>query len=181
MKSRLYNQYNKEVRPSLIEKWKYENVHQVPRFEKIIVHMGVSSTLEKSAIDDAMKDMSVITGRKPVVDRAKRSVSNFKLRKGQIIGCHITLRRDVMFEFLDRLIAAALPRIRDFRGIPPKSFDGRGNYTMGVIDQTIFPEIDADKLKRHQGMDITIVTTAKSDAEAYDLLKLIGMPFADSK
>ena len=162
----------------MIEKHGYKNPHQVPCIEKIVINMGISASLEKSAIDDAAHDLTVITGRKPVISKSRKSVANFKLRKGQPIGCHVTLRRDVMYEFLDRLVAAALPRIRDFRGISPRSFDGRGNYSLGVEDQTIFPEIDLDKIKRHQGMDVTIVTSARTDAEALDLLKLIGMPFA---
>jgi len=164
-----------------MDKRKYGNVHQVPRLEKIVIRMGVSTALEKGAVEDAMKDLSMITGRKPVLDRARKSVANFKLRKGQTIGCHVTLRREAMFEFFDRLIATALPRIRDFRGLSVRSFDGRGNYTLGLEDQTIFPEIDLDKIKRHQGMDVTIVTTAQSNDEALDLLKLLGMPFAESK
>ena len=140
--------------------------------------MGVDATLEKSALDDAVKDMSTITGRKPVIDKARKAVSNFKLREGQAIGCHVTLRREVMWEFLDRLTTAAFPRIRDFRGISPRSFDGSGNYSMGVGDQSIFPEIELDKVKRTQGMDITIVTTAKTNEEAKDLLTKLGMPFA---
>ena len=148
---------------------------------KIVIHMGVSSALEKAAIDDASKDLGSITGRKPVVDKSRKSVANFKLRQGQPIGCHVTLRREVMYEFFDRLVSTALPRIRDFRGLSPRSFDGRGNYSLGLDDQTIFPEIDLDKIKRHQGMDVTIVTTARTDAEALDLLKLMGMPFAEGK
>jgi large subunit ribosomal protein L5 len=140
--------------------------------------MGVSTTLEKGALEDASKDLTLITGRKPVTCRAKKSVSNFKLRAGQAIGCRVTLRRKVMYEFFDRLVTAALPLIRDFRGIPSKSFDGRGNYSLGITDQSIFPEIDLDKIKRTQGMDITIVTSAKTDDEARKLLTLMGMPFA---
>lgn len=162
-----------------MEKWKYKNVHQVPILEKIVINMGVSAALDKGAVDDASKELGTITGRKPVLNRARKSIANFKLREGQVIGCHVTLRRDVMYEFLDRLVAAALPRIRDFRGISPRCFDGRGSYTLGVSDQTIFPEIEMDKIKRNQGMDITFVTTATTDAEALDLLKLLGMPFAE--
>ena len=132
-------------------------------------------------MDDAMADMKTITGRKPVVDLARKSVANFKLREGMAIGCHVTLRRDVMWEFLDRLTATALPGIRDFRGINPRSFDGRGNYSLGISDQAIFPEIELDKVKRAQGMDITIVTTAKTNEEALDLLTRMGMPFASKK
>ncbi len=181
MKSRLYQKYVETVRPVLMEKRQYQNLHQVPRIEKIVINMGVSASLEKSAVDDAVKDLGLITGRKPVVNKSRKSVANFKLRQGQAIGCRVTLRRDVMYEFFDRLVAAALPRIRDFRGVSPRSFDGRGSYSLGVADQSIFPEIDLDKIKRHQGMDITIVTTAPTDEEALDLLKRMGMPFAGGK
>ncbi len=181
MKSRLYEKFVNEVRPALIEKRKYKNVHQVPHMEKIVVNMGVSASLEKGAIDDAAKDLAMITGRKPVISLSRKSIANFKLRENQPIGCRVTLRRDAMYEFFDRLVAAALPRIRDFRGISTRSFDGRGNYSLGVSDQTIFPEIELDKIKRQQGMDITIVTSAPTDAEALDLLKLMGMPFAEGR
>ncbi len=181
MKTRLYQKYVQEVVPALKEKHKYSNPHQVPRMEKIVVNMGVSASLEKSAIDDAAKDLALITGRKPAISKSRHSIANFKLRQGQPIGCHVTLRREVMYEFFDRLIATALPRIRDFRGLSPRSFDGRGSYSLGVGDQTIFPEIELDKIKRQQGMDITIVTSARTDAEALDLLKLMGMPFAETK
>ncbi len=181
MKPRLYQSYLDKVRPALMEKRKYKNVHEVPKVEKIILNMGVSASLEKAAVDDAAKDMSSITGRKPVISKARKSVANFKLRQGQPIGCHVTLRREVMYEFLDRLVAAALPRIRDFRGLSTRCFDGRGNYSLGIADQTIFPEIELDKIKRQQGMDITIVTTAKTDDEALELLKIMGMPFAEGR
>jgi len=179
MKARLYDKYVKEVVPALKEKNKYGNVHQIPKMEKIVVNMGVSASLEKSAIDDAAKDLTMITGRKPAISKARHSIANFKLREGQPIGCRVTLRGDAMYEFFDRLVAAALPRIRDFRGLSPRKFDGRGNYTFGVADQTIFPEIELDKIKRTQGMDITIVTTAPTDAEALELLKMMGLPLAD--
>jgi large subunit ribosomal protein L5 len=179
MKPRLYDKYMNEVRPALKEKRKYQNVHQIPKLEKIVVNMGVSASLEKSAVDDATRDMTMITGRKPVINKSRHSIANFKLREGQNIGCRVTLRREVMYEFFDRLIATALPRIRDFRGLSPRAFDGRGNYTLGVSDQTIFPEIELDKIKRTQGMDITIVTNAPTNEEALDLLKLMGMPFAE--
>ena len=146
-----------------------------------IVNMGISASLEKSAIDDAAKDLALITGRKAVVSKSRHSIANFKLREGQPIGCRVTLRRDAMYEFFDRLIATALPRIRDFRGLSIRSFDGRGNYSLGVGDQTIFPEIELDKIKRQQGMDITIVTSARTNDEALDLLKLMGMPFAENR
>ncbi|MFO1476183.1 MAG: 50S ribosomal protein L5 [Verrucomicrobiota bacterium] len=181
MKNRLYEKYVSEVVPALKQKHQYKNVHQIPRMEKIVVNMGVSASLEKSAIDDAAKDLALITGRKPVISKSRHSIANFKLREGQPIGCRVTLRNDAMYEFFDRLVAAALPRIRDFRGLSPRKFDGRGNYTFGVSDQTIFPEIELDKIKRQQGMDITIVTSAPTDAEALDLLKLMGFPLAEAK
>ncbi|KAF0180924.1 MAG: 50S ribosomal protein L5 [Limisphaerales bacterium] len=179
MESRLYKKYIGEVRPALVEKRQYKNVHQVPKLEKIVINMGVSASLEKSAIDDAAKDLTAITGRKPVITKARKSIANFKVRQHQPVGCFVTLRRDAMYEFFDRLVATALPRIRDFRGISPRKFDGRGNYSIGIADQTIFPEIDLDKIKRQQGMDITIVTSAPTNDEARDLLKLMGMPFAE--
>ncbi len=178
MKPRFYQKYIDSVAPELKESNQYANIHQIPRLEKIVVNMGVSSTLEKGALEDAARNLALITGRKPTLCRAKKSVSNFKLRVGQPIGCRVTLRRGMMYEFFDRLVTAALPRIRDFRGISSKSFDGRGNYSLGISDQTIFPEIDLDKVKRTQGMDVTIVTTAKADEEARKLLTLMGMPFA---
>jgi large subunit ribosomal protein L5 len=181
MKPRLFEKYHATVKPALQEKRKYANVHQIPKIEKIVINMGVSASLEKGAVEDAVKDLQQITGRKAVINKSKKSIANFKLREGQQIGCRVTLRREVMYEFLDRLVAAALPRIRDFRGISPRKFDGRGNYSIGISDQTIFPEIELDKIKRTQGMDITIVTTAKTDAEALELLKLMGMPFAEGR
>ena len=179
MKARLYNKYVNEVVPVLKEKHKFANVHQIPRLVKIVVNMGVSASLEKNAIDDAAKDLALITGRKAAVSKSRHSIANFKLREGQPIGCRVTLRRDAMYEFFDRLVATALPRIRDFRGLSPRKFDGRGNYTVGVADQTIFPEIELDKIKRQQGMDITIVTSARHDSPALDLLKLMGFPLAE--
>ena len=179
MKARLYEKYTNEVVPALKEKHKYANVHQIPKMEKIVVNMGVSASLEKGAIEDAAKDLSMITGRKAAISKSRHSIANFKLRENQPIGCRVTLRRDAMYEFFDRLVATALPRIRDFRGLSPRKFDGRGNYTFGINDQTIFPEIELDKIKRTQGMDITIVTSAQSDAQALDLLKHLGFPFAE--
>ncbi len=181
MKARLYKKYVEAVVPALKEQHKYTNPHQVPRIEKIVVNMGVPASLEKSALDDAAKDLTVITGRKAVVSKARHSIANFKLREGQPIGCRVTLRKDQMYEFFDRLVAVTLPRIRDFRGLSPRKFDGRGNYTFGIADQTNFPEIELDKVKRQQGMDVTIVTSAPTDAEALDLLKLMGFPFAESR
>ena len=181
MKARLYEKFVKEVQPALREKRQYRNAHQVPRMEKIVINMGVSASLEKGAVEDAARDLAMITGRKPVINLSRKSIANFKLRENQPIGCRVTLRRDVMYEFFDRLVATALPRIRDFRGLSTRSFDGRGNYSLGVSDQTIFPEIELDKIKRQQGMDITIVTSAPTDGEALDLLKLMGMPFAEGR
>ena len=180
MKSRLYKKYNDEVVPALKAKHNFKNVHQVPKFVKIVVNMGINASLEKGALEDAAKDLTQSdrpqAGHQQV---AKKDVANFKLRKHQAIGCRVTLRKDAMYEFFDRLVAAALPRIRDFRGLSPRKFDGRGNYTFGVADQTIFPEIELDKIKRQQGMDITIVTTAPTNELALDLLKLMGFPFAE--
>src|SRR5271170_7907951 len=167
MKARLYDKYKNEVVPALKQKHNYTNVHQIPKLEKIVVNMGISASLEKNAIEDAAKDLSLLTGRKAVISKSRHSIANFKLR------------RDVMYEFFDRLVAAALPRIRDFRGLSPRKFDGRGSYTFGVAEQTIFPEIELDKIKRTQGMDITIVTTAPTNEGALELLKLMGFPFAE--
>jgi large subunit ribosomal protein L5 len=179
MKSRLYKKYTDEVVPALQAKHKYTNRHQVPQLVKIVVNMGISASNEKGALEDAAKDLSQITGRKPAISKSKKAVASFKLRENQPIGCRVTLRKDAMYEFFDRLVAAALPRVRDFRGLSPRKFDGRGNYTFGVGDQTIFPEIELDKIKRTQGMDITMVTTAPDDAQALDLLKHMGFPFSE--
>jgi large subunit ribosomal protein L5 len=179
MKSRLFKKYTDEVVPALKAKHNFKNIHQIPKFTKIVVNMGIPASLEKGALEDAAKDLTLITGRKPAVSKAKKAVANFKLREGQPIGCRVTLRGDAMFEFFDRLVAAALPRIRDFRGLSPRKFDGRGNYTFGVADQSIFPEIELEKVKRTQGMDITVVTTAATDEQARDLMKFMGFPFAE--
>jgi large subunit ribosomal protein L5 len=181
MKARLYNKYVSEVVPALKEKHKYSNPHQIPHMVKIVVNMGVSASLEKNAVEDAAKDLGLITGRKPAISKSRHNIANFKLRLGQPIGCRVTLRKDAMYEFFDRLVSVTLPRIRDFRGLSPRKFDGRGNYTFGVADQTIFPEIDLDKIKRQQGMDITIVTSAGNDAAALEMLKFMGFPFAEAK
>ncbi len=179
MKARLYDKYKNDVVPALKEKHKYTNVHQIPKLVKIVVNMGVSASSEKGALEDAAKDLSLITGRKPAISKSRHSIAQFKLRENMAIGCRVTLRKDEMYEFFDRLVATALPRIRDFRGLSPRKFDGRGNYTFGVNDQAIFPEIELEKVKRMQGMDITIVTDAGDNAHALDLLKLMGFPFAD--
>jgi large subunit ribosomal protein L5 len=181
MKARIYEKYKSEVVPALKQKHNYTNIHQIPKLEKIVVNMGVSASLEKNAIEDAAKDLSLITGRKAVISKSRHDIANFKLRENVPIGCRVTLRREVMYEFFDRLVATALPRIRDFRGLSPRKFDGRGNYTFGVAEQTIFPEIELDKIKRTQGMDITIVTSAPDDAQALELLKMMGFPFAEAK
>lgn len=179
MKARLYDKYRNDVVPALKQKHNYTNVHQIPKLVKIVVNMGVPASLEKGAVEDAAKDLTMITGRKPAINKSRHAIANFKLRENQPIGCRVTLRKDEMYEFFDRLVATALPRIRDFRGLSPRKFDGRGNYTFGVSDQTIFPEIEMDKIKRTQGMDITIVTTAPTDDQARDLLKFMGFPFAE--
>ena len=179
MKARLYDKYKNEVVPALKEKHNYTNVHQIPKMVKIVVNMGVSASSEKGALEDAAKDLSLITGRKPAISKSRHSIAQFKLRENMAIGCRVTLRKDEMYEFFDRLVATALPRIRDFRGLSPRKFDGRGNYTFGVNDQAIFPEIELEKVKRMQGMDITIVTDAGNNAQALDLLKLLGFPFAE--
>jgi large subunit ribosomal protein L5 len=181
MKPRLQEKYEQEVVAALTAKRQYKNVHEVPRMEKIVVNMGVSAQLEKTAVEDAAKDLAMITGRKPIITKSRKSIANFKLREGYPVGCYVTLRREVMYEFFDRLVAAALPRIRDFRGLTMRAFDGRGNYSLGIAEQTIFPEIEMEKIKRNQGMDITIVTTARTNEEALDLLKLMGMPFAENR
>jgi large subunit ribosomal protein L5 len=175
---RIKSKYNDEVVPKLMEQFQYKSIMQVPRLVKISVNQGIgAATSDKKLVDVAIEEMATITGQRPVATRAKKSISNFKLREQMPIGARVTLRNYRMYEFLDRLINIALPRVRDFRGINDKSFDGRGNYTMGVTEQIMFPEIDIDKVSRITGMDITFVTTAKTDAEAYALLSLLGMPF----
>jgi len=175
---RLKNVYKEKVAPALQNKFKYKNVMQIPQIEKIVVNMGVGeATQEPKVLEWAVADMTAITGQKPSIRRAKKAISNFKLRAGMPIGCKVTLRKERMYEFLDRLVSIAIPRIRDFRGMPDKSFDGHGNYTVGIREQIIFPEIDYDKVEKVRGMDITICTTAKTDEEAYELLKEFGWPF----
>jgi len=176
--ARLFKKYNDEVKPALQEKRKYTNVHQIPALTKIVINMGVSASLEKAAVDDAARDLAMITGRKPVIAKSRKSIANFKLREGRLIGTKVTLRGDRMWAFLDRLLSTALPRVRDFRGVSPNAFDGRGNYTLGLRDQLIFPEIEYDKIDKLRGMEVTIVTTAKDDDQARALLQLLGMPFS---
>ena len=176
----LLTEYREKVIPALKEKLGYKNVHQVPKLEKVVVNTSVGSAQDvKAALEDAKKEIEIITGQKPAETRAKESISNFKLREGQAIGAKVTLRGARMYEFMERLIKLSLPRIRDFRGVSPRAFDGNGNYTLGVKDQSIFPEIELDKIKRNIGFDVTIVTTAKSDAEAKALLAEFGFPFSD--
>lgn len=178
---RLKEKYLKEIRPALQKKFGYRNVMEVPKLEKIVINMGVGeATQNPKALDGAVEDLMAITGQRPIVIKAKKSISAFKLRKGMKIGCKVTLRGDRMYEFLDRLVNVALPRVRDFKGVSPHSFDGRGNYNLGIKEQLIFPEVDYDKIDQVRGMDINIVTTAKTDEEARELLRLFGMPFRDN-
>jgi large subunit ribosomal protein L5 len=176
--SRLFDYYRGEIIPGLMKTFSYRNVMQVPKIEKIVVNMGVGAAVaEPKILEEAVKELESITGQKASIRKAKKAISNFKLREGVSIGAMVTLRKEKMYEFLDRLINVALPRVRDFRGLSDKSFDGRGNYTLGVKEQIIFPEINVDKITKVLGMDVTIVTSAKSDNEAYELLKSFGMPF----
>lgn len=176
---RLKEKYAEEISKALMEKFSYKNVMQLPKLEKVVLNMGLGEAIANAkALDSAIGDMTIISGQKPVVTRAKKSIAGFKLREGMPIGVKVTLRGDRMYEFVDRLVSIALPRVRDFRGVSPKSFDGRGNYTLGVKEQLIFPEIDYDKVDKIRGMDITIVTSAPSDEEARELLRLLGMPFS---
>ena len=179
--SRLYEKYVKEILPELQKELEIANIMAVPHLEKIIVNVGVGDAISNIKLLDAAKiELSLITGQLPAVGRAKKSISAFKLRKGQAIACYVTLRHRRMYEFLDRLVNIILPRVRDFRGVSPGSFDGRGNYTLGLRDQLVFPEIDYTKVERSRGMNITIVTSARHDKEAYALLKKLGMPFRES-
>ncbi|WP_034869054.1 50S ribosomal protein L5 [Clostridium lundense] len=176
---RLQEKYEKEVIPALMEKFGYKNIMEVPKLEKIVINMGVGEAKENQKIlESAVSDLSIITGQKPVLTRAKKSIANFKIRENMPIGCKVTLRKQKMYEFADKLMNVALPRVRDFRGISDKSFDGRGNYSLGVKEQLIFPEIEYDKIDKVRGMDIIFVTTAKTDEEARELLRFLGMPFA---
>jgi len=175
---RLLEHYRKNVVPTLMEKFKYKNILQVPRLKKISVNIGSGESVENpKMMETFIKELAQITGQKPVITKSKKSISNFKLRKGMNIGCKVTLRRTRMYEFLDRFISIAVPRIRDFRGLSDKSFDGRGNYSVGIKEQIIFPEINYDDIQKIKGMDISIITTANTDEEAYELLKELGMPF----
>ncbi len=175
---RLGDIYKKEIVPSLTKAFNYKSVMQVPKLDKIVVNMGVGAAVaDQKIIDEAVKELETITGQKASVRKAKKAISNFKLREGMSIGAMVTLRKEKMYEFLDRLVNVALPRVRDFKGLSDKSFDGRGNYTLGVREQIIFPEVNADRITRVMGMDVTFVTTAKNDNEAFELLKAFGIPF----
>ena len=170
--------YHKEVVPALMKHFNYKNIMQVPKLDKIVINMGLGEAIQNIKIlDSAMEEITVITGQRPIITKAKRSIAQFKLRIGMPIGCMVTLRKERMYEFLNRLINVALPRVRDFRGFSPHAFDGRGNYSLGIREQIIFPEIDYDKIDKIKGMNIIIVTTAKTDEEGRELLKLMGMPF----
>ncbi len=179
--SRMQEKYKSEVAPALMSKFGYKSTMQIPKLEKIVINIGMSDAKENpKVIDAAMNDLALITGQKPVITKARKSVANFKLREGMNIGCKVTLRSEKMYEFIDRLFNVALPRVRDFKGINPNSFDGRGNYSLGIKEQLIFPEIDYDKIDKIRGMDIIVVTTAKTDEEARELLSLMGAPFVRS-
>ena len=181
MTPRLKVKYREDIVPALTAEFKHGNLHEVAKLEKIVVNMGVGDAARDSKVlEGAMADMAVITGQKPQVSRARKSIAQFKLREGQAIGCHVTLRGDRMWEFLDRLLSTALPRIRDFRGLSPKQFDGHGNYTFGRTEQTVFHEIDMDKIDRVRGMDVTVVTTASTDEEGRFLLRRLGFPFKEA-
>jgi large subunit ribosomal protein L5 len=175
---RLKQKFREEITPALMKRFNYRSPMQVPRVEKVVINMGVGEAVQNpKVLDGAMEDLALIAGQKPVVTRAKKSIAGFKLREGMPIGCKVTLRGDRMYHFLDKLINIALPRVRDFRGVSPKSFDGRGNYSLGLKEQLIFPEIDYDKVDKVRGMDVIIVTTAETDEEARELLQALGMPF----
>lgn len=176
--ARLYDQYKQEMVPKLMERFQYKNIMQVPKVDRVILNIGAGEAVQNpKALDGAVNDLAIITGQKPVITRAKKSIAGFKLREGMAIGCKVTLRGERMYEFLDRLINLALPRVRDFRGVSPQAFDGRGNYSLGIKEQTIFPEIEYDKIDKIRGMEVVIVTTAHSDEEARELLRCMGMPF----
>ncbi len=176
--ARLKDKYKNEIIPKMMERFQYTNVLEVPRLVKIVINMGLGQgARESKVIDDAINELSLIAGQRPVVTKAKKAIANFKIRKGSTVGCKVTLRRDIMYEFLDRLISVAIPRIKDFRGLSPQSFDGSGNYAFGLNEHTIFPEVDVDKVSSIKGMDIIMHTSAKSDNEGRELLTLLGMPF----
>jgi large subunit ribosomal protein L5 len=177
----LKERYRQEIIPQMMKKYGYKNVMQVPALNKVVVNMGVGEAIQNAkSLEAAVNDLTTITGQRPVVTKARKSIAAFKLRTGMKIGCKVTLRGNRMYDFFDKLVNVVLPRVRDFRGVSPRAFDGRGNYTLGLREQVIFPEIDYDKIDKVRGMDITVVTTAKTDEEARDLLRLVGMPFRES-
>ena len=179
MASRLQEKYNNQVAPAMMEKFGYKNIMEIPKLDKIVINMGVGNAKENpKGLEKAVEEMEMISGQKPVITRARKSVANFKLREGMPIGAKVTLRSDKMYYFLDKLVSVTLPRVRDFRGVNPNALDGRGNYALGVKEQIIFPEIEYDKIDQVRGMDVIFVTTAKTDEEARELLKLLGMPFS---
>lgn len=177
---RLHERYDTEIKGQMQEKFKYDNMMQTPRLVKVVVNMGLGEAIQNpKALDAAVADLTAITGQKPIITKAKKSIAAFKLRQGMSIGCKVTLRGDRMYEFVDKLISASIPRIRDFKGVSNKGFDGRGNYTLGLKEQLIFPEIEYDKIDRIRGMEVAFVTSANTDEECFELLRLMGMPFAE--
>ncbi|PRR83532.1 50S ribosomal protein L5 [Clostridium vincentii] len=177
--ARLQEKYEKEIIPAMIEKFGYKNIMEVPKLEKIVINMGVGEAKEnQKVLESAVNDLTLLSGQKPILTRSKKSIANFKLRENMAIGCKVTLRRTRMYEFADKLMSIALPRVRDFRGVSSKAFDGRGNYSLGIKEQLIFPEMEYDKIDKLRGMDIIFVTTANTDEEARELLRFLGMPFA---
>ena len=179
--ARLHERYDAQIKGQLQEKFSYKNVMETPRLVKVVVNMGLGEAIQNpKALDAAVADMTTITGQKPIITKAKKSIAAFKLRQGMSIGCKVTLRGDRMYEFVDKLISASIPRIRDFKGVSNKAFDGRGNYTLGLKEQLIFPEIEYDKIDRIRGMEVAFVTSAKTDEECAELLRLMGMPFAEN-
>lgn len=181
MVARMQERYEKEVRPQLLEKFSYKNVMEIPKLNKVVINMGLGEAIQNpKALDAAVGDLTIIAGQKPIITKAKKSIAAFKVRQGMSIGCKVTLRGERMYEFIDRLISVALPRVRDFKGVSEKAFDGRGNYTLGLKEQLIFPEIQYDKIDRLRGMEVCFVTSSKNDEECKELLKLLGMPFRDA-
>lgn len=181
MTNRLKERYDSEIRPSLREKFGYKNVMEIPKLEKVVINMGLGEAVQNpKALDAAVSDLTTISGQKPVITRAKKSIASFKIREGMAIGCKVTLRGQRMYEFVDKLISVSLPRVRDFKGVSDKAFDGRGNYTLGLKEQLIFPEIDYEKIDRLRGLEVCFVTSAKTDAECKELLALMGMPYANN-
>lgn len=181
MANRLKERYDSEIRPSLQEKFGYKNVMEIPKLEKVVINMGLGEAVQNpKALDAAVSDLATISGQKPIITRAKKSIASFKIREGMAIGCKVTLRGKMMYDFVDKLISVSLPRVRDFKGVSDKAFDGRGNYTLGLKEQLIFPEIDYEKIDRLRGLEVCFVTSAKTDAECKELLALMGMPYANN-